>query len=57
MRLTLYCNPVSNRHIHCNMAHRMKVRDPSLTIAQIIADTPWAVEDGDVYCPEHSSKT
>ena len=54
MRLTLYCNHVSSRHVHCNMAKRMKVRDTSATVADVIAQSEWSVEGGDVYCPEHS---
>jgi hypothetical protein len=53
MELTLYCEHVNEKHIHCNECKHIIIKDKYETIAHYIRVSDWCIVDGEVRCPDH----
>lgn len=50
--LTLYCEHVSNRHVHCDRVKKVGISVDE-TPQEVIERSQWEIVDGEIWCDEH----
>jgi len=53
-KLTIYCDHVSDNHVHCNKYAVIPIEDEQ-TFEDAVKESYWTIDDaGNIYCQEHN---